>query len=51
MVIIAVLIALGILFLIFRLWQTSLMELGINGMTATIIGAIVIVLFIIACYI
>lgn len=51
MVVIAVLIALGIFFMIFKLWQTSLMELGINAMTATIIGAIVIVLFIIVCYI
>ena len=49
MVVLALLIAVGIFFLIFKLWQTSLKDIGVNGITA-IIGAIVILLFIITCF-
>ena len=50
MVVLALLIAVGIFFLIFKLWQTSLKDIGVNGITATIIGAIVILLFIATCF-
>jgi len=51
MVILAVLIAFGIMCLIFKLFQTSLTEFGVSAKVASIIGLVVIGLFLIACYI
>ncbi len=50
MVVLAVLIALGIFILIFKLWQTCLKDLGISSKTATIVGAIVVILLIVTSY-
>lgn len=51
MVVLALFIGLGIFFLIFKLWQTSLRDIWVNGTIATIIGVIVILLIIVACFI
>ncbi len=49
-VILAVLIGIGIFLMIFKLWQTSLKDLGASPMLAAVISVIVVLLFIVACY-